>query len=171
MTAATEQLWEAIRSTALRRGEFQLPDGSVLHEYFDEYALASNPVLLRRVAEAMTVLLPAGTEVLVGIELGGVALAVALSAASGIPAAFVRRTRKTHGTRQQVEGCTVRNRTVVLVDDVVRTGSQLIAAAAVLRREAASVRGAVCVIDRGLGADAKLAAVDIRLRTLATVPR
>lgn len=171
MTAATEQLWEAIRSTALRRGEFQLPDGSVLHEYFDEYALASDPVLLRRVAEAMTSLLPPGTEVLVGIELGGVALAVALSAASGVPAAFVRRTRKSYGTRQQVEGCSVRDRTVVLVDDVVRTGTQLIEAATILRREAASVGGAVCVIDRALGADTKLAAVGVGLRTLVTVRR
>lgn len=169
MTAVPERLREAIRSSAFRQGEFQLPNGGLLHEYFDQYAMASDPVLLRQVAHALEPLLPPEAEVLVGLELGGVPLAVALSAVSGVPAAFVRRSRKTHGTRRQIEGRLVHDRIVVVVDDVVRTGGQLADAVDTLRQEAASVSGAVCVIDRALGAAERLAAMGVPLRTLMTV--
>lgn len=169
MTATPDQLRHAIRTTAFRRGEFLLPDGTVLDEYFDEYLVASDPHLLRQVATAMAPLLPAGTDVLAGLELGGVALAVAMSAVTGVPAVFVRHRRKAYGTRRQVEGLPVQGRDVVLVDDVVRTGAQLAGAAEALAAESARVRAAVCVVDRGLGAGQRLAGSQVALRTLLTV--
>lgn len=163
-----DELLNALKTVAFRRGEFLLQDGQVLQEYFDEYALASDPVLLRDIARTMTDLLPASSDVLVGLELGGIALAVAMSAVTGIPAAFLRRQRKTYGTRRQVEGCSIANRRVVLVDDVARSGSQLAHATTLLRSCLATVPVAVCVLDRGLGATDRLAAADVDLRCLIT---
>nr|WP_240152329.1 phosphoribosyltransferase family protein [Streptomyces mobaraensis] len=72
----------------------------------------------------MAALVPDDAEVLAGIELGGVPLVVALSAATGLPAAFLRRAPKRYGTRRQAEDAEVDGRRVVLVDDVVRSGGQ-----------------------------------------------
>ena len=52
--------------------------------------------------------MPAGADLLGGLELGGVPLAAMLSAATGIPALFVRKQAKTYGTCRIAEGIEVR---------------------------------------------------------------
>lgn len=157
-----------IRGAACQRGAFHLPTGHVIEEYFDEYLLASDPALLREVAAEMARLVPVGAETLVGLELGGIPLAVALSAATGVPAGFLRRERKSYGTCRQVEGPPVAGRRVALVDDVIRSGSQVLRAASVLRQADASVATVICVLDRDLDGWARLAENQIVLRSLLT---
>lgn len=170
MTARQELLTQ-LYAAAMRQGEFFLPDGHLLQAYFDEFALASDPALLRSVAENMCKLLPPTSDVLVGLELGGIAITVAMSAASGLPAAFLRRTRKTYGSRRQIEGRQVAGAHAVLIDDVARSGHQLELAVAVVRAHAADISVAVTVLDRCLGAADRLAeTVGVQLRCLASVP-
>lgn len=157
-----------LRFTACQQGAFHLPNGQVIEEYFDEYLLASDPTLLGDVAMEMARYVPVGTEMLVGMELGGIPLAVTLSAVTGIPVGFLRRERKSYGTHRQVEGRLVAGRDVVLVDDVVRSGSQVLRAASVLRRAGASVATVICVLDRGIGGQARLAENQIILQPLLT---
>ena len=72
---------DAVRADLARRiyevahltGEFTLRSGRVSNEYFDKYQFESDPVLLHDIASAMASLIPAGTEELAGLELGGVA--------------------------------------------------------------------------------------------------
>jgi len=73
-------------------------------EYFDKYRFESQPDLLRRVAEAMVPLLPHGTELLGGLELGGVPIATMVSSLTGLPALFVRKQAKTYGTCRLAKG-------------------------------------------------------------------
>lgn len=161
-------LLSRIRGTACQRGTFELPTGQMIDEYFDEYLLAADPALLRDVAAEMARCVPVDTETLVGLELGGIPLMMALSAATGVPAGFLRRERKSYGTRRQLEGHPVAGKRVVLVDDVVRSGSQVLRAASVLRRAGASVTTVVCVLDRDLDGRARLADDQIALRSLLT---
>lgn len=157
-----------IQNAARRRGPFHLPNGQVIGEYFDQYVLASDPALLRDVAAEMDRLVLPGTAVLVGIELGGIPLAVALSATSGLPVAFLRREAKSYGTFRQLEGHPVAGRQTALVDDVVRSGTQALRAAAVLRRIGADVTTMLCVLDRGLDGEARLGRQQIALRSMLT---
>ncbi|WP_329089677.1 orotate phosphoribosyltransferase [Streptosporangium sp. NBC_01469] len=149
-------------------GPFALTDGQMLDSYFDEYRLAADPVLLGDVVDAMTALVPEDAEVLAGIELGGVPLVVALSAATGLPAAFLRREPKTYGSKRQVEGAAVEGRRMVLVDDVVRSGVQLLNVARMLRITGAAVVGALCVLERPLGGRLLLDEHGISLGSLLT---
>ena len=105
------------------RGTFKLRSGQSATEYFDKYRFESDPELLRRVAQRMLQLLPVGTEVLAGLELGGVPIATAMSLESGLPVVFVRKSAKDYGTRQIIEGQQVAGRKVALVEDVITTGS------------------------------------------------
>lgn len=164
----SDSLVVRIRATACRRGAFHLPTGQMIEEYFDQYLLAADHMLLRDVATEMARYIQVDTEVLVGMELGGIPLAVALSAATGVPAGFLRHERKSYGTRRQIEGPPVKGRGIVLVDDVVRSGRQILRAASVLRGAGASVATAICVLDRGIGGRAHLAQNQIVLRSLLT---
>ncbi|WP_228815877.1 orotate phosphoribosyltransferase [Nocardia puris] len=157
-----------IRRAALREQAFILPTGDTLDEYFDEYLLAADPILLKDVAQAMVGHVPSDTDVVMGVAMGGVPLAVALSAVTGRRAGFFRRRPKEYGSCRQIEGDAVGGRHVVIVDDVVRTGSQVVYAAEVLRGCGAEVSAALCVLDREAGGGELLASEGIELRALLT---
>jgi orotate phosphoribosyltransferase len=155
-----------VTETACVSGAFTLADGQVQDSYFDEYRLAADPQLLHDVADAMAALVPEDAEVLAGIELGGVPLVVALSAATGLPAAFLRRLPKRYGSKRQIEGTDVEGKRVVLVDDVVRSGGQLLAMARILRIAGSPVADALCVLERPLGGRMLLHEHGVTLRPL-----
>ena len=114
-------------------GEFVLRSGAVSNEYFDKYLFESDPVLLRSIGEALVPLVPDGTEVLAGLELGGIPLATMLSQLTGLPALFVRKEAKTYGTCRLAEGGEVDGRRLTIVEDVVTSGGQVVLSAEDLR--------------------------------------
>jgi hypothetical protein len=63
------------REEVLLRGAFILRSGQVATEYFDKYLFESDPALLRHVVRQMVPLIPSQTDLLGGLELGGVPLA------------------------------------------------------------------------------------------------
>ncbi|MFG2697745.1 hypothetical protein [Kitasatospora sp. NPDC048407] len=95
--------------------------------------------------------MPAGAQVLAGIELGGIPLVVALSAATGLPAGFVRRLPKPYGSHRQIEGIAITVPRTALIGDVVRSGSQLLTVGRTLRMAGSPVTDAVCGPERPLG--------------------
>ena len=163
LAALARRVGEACRLT----GSFTLRSGKVSDTYFDKYLFEADPSLLREVAAAAVPLIPAGTEVLAGLELGGVPVATALSLATGLPAAFVRKEAKKYGTAKLAEGAEIEGRRVLMVEDIVTTGGQVVLSARDLRERGASLVAALCVIDRSQGAH-QLAAEDLELISLFT---
>lgn len=129
-------------------GTFVLRSGQVADEYFDKYLFEAQPALLGRVAAAMAELLPGDTELLGGLELGGVPIATMISARTGLPTLFVRKEAKTYGTAKLAEGPGIAGRRVTLVEDVITTGGAVRAATVALRELGAVVETVVCAIDR-----------------------
>ena len=93
-------------------GEFLLRSGQISNEYFDKYLFEANPVVLKEIAEIMSELIPEGTEVLAGLEMGGIPVVTAISANTGMPAAFVRKKAKEYGTCKLAEGTDVEGKHV-----------------------------------------------------------
>ena len=122
-----------IDRTCRLRGRFTLRSGQISEDYFDKYLFEAQPALLAEVAEAMARLVPAGTEVLAGMELGGIPIATMISQLTGLPTVFVRKQAKGYGTNRIAEGAPVDGRRVVIVEDVVTTGGALLRSAADLR--------------------------------------
>ncbi len=149
-------------------GEFTLRSGATSTEYFDKYRFESDPVLLRAIADALVRLVPDGTDLLAGLELGGVPLATALSRLTGIPAVFVRKEAKTYGTGQLAEGAEIDGRRLTVVEDVVTSGGQVVTSCTELRERGATVEHALCVIDRQSGGPEALEAIGVELRPLFT---
>ena len=162
------ELGRRIYSTAHLTGEFLLRSGQTTNEYFDKYRFEADPVLLDAVAEAMVPLVPAGTEVLAGLEMGGIAVVTALGRHAKLPCAFVRKQAKQYGTARLSEGAEVAGRRVLVVEDVVTSGGQVVISTGELRKLGAHVDHALCVIDRQEGGAQALAKEGIMLRALLT---
>jgi orotate phosphoribosyltransferase len=150
-------------------GEFTLRSGVVSNEYFDKYLFESDPVLLRTICEALVPLVPSNVDALAGLELGGVPIATVLSQLTGLPALFVRKEAKTYGTCRLAEGGDLDGRRLLVVEDVVTSGGQVITSCGDLRERGAIVEHAVCVIDRESGGPAGLAAIGVELHPLYTM--
>jgi orotate phosphoribosyltransferase len=149
-------------------GEFTLRSGQVASEYFDKYLFETDHDLLARVAAAMVPLLPEGTDLLGGLEMGGIPIVTVLSSQSRLPALFVRKQAKTYGTCKLAEGPEVAGRRVTLVEDVITTGGAVRDATLALREAGAVVETVVCAIDRSPGDDNPLADVGLEIRAVLT---
>jgi orotate phosphoribosyltransferase len=150
-------------------GRFKLRSGSYSDQYFDKYRFESDPELLHEIGEALVELVPEGTELLAGLELGGVPLATVASQRTGMPLVFVRKQAKEYGTCKQVEGTDPSGRRVVIVEDVVTSGGAILDALPALRAVGAEVVAAVCAIDREAGAQEALAAEGVPLHAAFTM--
>jgi orotate phosphoribosyltransferase len=150
-------------------GDFLLRSGQRSNEYFDKYLFECEPALLRRIATELASLVPHDTEVIAGLELGGIPLATALGLETGIPMAFVRKKAKQYGTCKLAEGASIEGRRVLVVEDVVTSGGQVLSSITELRERGARIDTALCVIDRQQGGQALLAAHQVILRALFTM--
>lgn len=165
-TVSAVSLASQIHAACRVTGEFVLRSGRPASEYFDKYQFEADPVLLDAVAKHMAELVPEGTEVLAGLEMGGIAVVTALGRHTGLVCAFVRKAAKPYGTRRLAEGADVAGRQVLVVEDVVTSGGQIAVSTRQLRELGARVDHALCVIDRQEGGSEALAADGISLRSL-----
>jgi orotate phosphoribosyltransferase len=146
---ADPELAFRIREAALLEGNFVLSSGKRSRFYVDKYLFSTEPGLLRDLARKIALRLPAGTERLVGVELGAVPLVAATAIYSDLPYAIVRKSAKEYGTGNRIEGRSIETgEKVVLIEDIVTTGTQVLSAAEVLGEADAEVLGILAVLDR-----------------------
>jgi orotate phosphoribosyltransferase len=149
-------------------GTFTLRSGQVASEYFDKYLFETDPDLLARVAAAMVPLIPEGTDLLGGLEMGGIPIATVLSSRSRVPALFVRKRAKAYGTCKLAEGPEVAGRAVTLIEDVITTGGAVRDATMALREAGAVVETVVCAVDRSPVGENPLADIGVEIRAVLT---
>lgn len=155
-----------IEYKAIEFGDFTLASGAKSTYYIDVKTAVTNPDLLSAIAAEV-----AGSqefEVIAGVAVGGVSLAVATSLATKKPYAIIRSSEKGHGKKDVVIGH-VRGRKVLLIEDVTTSGGSALYGIDALREAGAIVDCVVTVVDREQGAAAMLAGNGIRLVPLVTV--
>jgi orotate phosphoribosyltransferase len=163
-----DDLAHRIGARCLVTGEFTLRSGQQATTYFDKFQFQADPALLREVAARLAVLVPADTEVLAGIELGGIPVATALSFATGLPVCMVRKQAKAYGTGKLAEGPDLTGKRVLVVEDVITTGGQVVMSTGDLRALGATVDTVLCVIDRSEGNHPLLTEAGLSLVSLFT---
>jgi len=157
-----------IRRASRISGRFVLRSGMVSDTYFDKYQFEADPQLLRDIALEMKRLIPEGTEVLAGLEMGGIPIVTLLSQVTGLPAAFIRKEPKEYGTCRYAEGASLAGRPFVLIEDVVSSGGAIIDSLAKLKSDGLAPLAALCVIDRQTGGVEALAKHGLALSALFT---
>lgn len=163
------ELAKKIYQTSHLTGEFVGRSGVTLQEYFDKYLFEANPEILDAVCTQMNNLIPQNISVLAGLEMGGIPIATLLSQKSNLPTLFIRKKAKEHGTCKFAEGGEIQNRKIVIIEDVVTSGGQIILSTNDLRKDGADIEHAICVIDRESGGKEKLAKEGIKLISLFTI--
>ena len=89
-----------------------------------------------------------------GIPFGGLHLALAYSLASKVPLVYIHPAKERNGARAFVEGKHERGEIVLLVDDLITSGGNVIETAAFLKAEAGLlVKDVVVLLDRQEGAE------------------
>lgn len=162
-------LARAIYHVSHLTGTFKLRSGQVSNEYFDKYMFESDPKLLGTIAQHLSIMIPEETEVLAGLEMGGIPVATALSMKTGLPLVFVRKKAKEYGTCKVVEGMDIMGKKVCIVEDVVTTGGQIVLSAADLRMAGARLQHVLCVIERDPSGREKLTGAGLELISLFTI--
>jgi orotate phosphoribosyltransferase len=150
-------------------GSFTLRSGQISNEYFDKYLFESDPALLADITSEMVKLVPEGTEILAGLEMGGIPIATALSLKTGIPAVFVRKTAKEYGTCKLAEGADINGKKLCVIEDVITTGGQVVLSTNDLRSLGAKVEHVMCAIERDVKGRENLKKAGLILHPLFTM--
>jgi orotate phosphoribosyltransferase len=165
-----QDLAKHIYDIAYIQGEFKLRSGQISNVYFDKYQFETRPNLLNYITEHICrSILPNDFDLLAGLEMGGIPIATALGLKTGKSMVFVRKKAKEYGTAKFIEGPNVHNQTLLIIEDVVTSGGQIISSVNDLRKEGAIIEKAICVIDREQGGSEKLKENGIELISLFTM--
>lgn len=161
-------LGKRLVKVCLLQGDFLLSSGRRSNYYFDKYLFETRPELLRDVARELLRLAPEGAELLAGPELGAIPLVTGMCLQGDIPFIIVRKEPKAYGTARHFEGRIVPGQRVVLVEDVITTGTQALKAAKLLRDFGAILDVCICVLDREEGGAEGFAEMGLELLPLFT---
>ncbi len=168
ITSVHEELRRLLIKKSLRRGSFQLASGLKSDVYIDGKLTTCSAQGTRLVGLAFLDLIrkngwhPAAVG---GLIIGADPIVVAiaresLDQAEQIDAFLVRKEPKKHGMQKFLEGIELPpGSDVVIVDDVCTTGGSTVEAIDKARSAGLNVLGAVCLVDREMGAAEAMAMI------------
>src|SRR5215208_6339572 len=163
-----DQLAKRISDLALLRGEFTLRSGRKSNYYLDKYRFETQPDVLRALGKMLAERVGPDIDRLAGPELGAVALAAAAAMESGKPFVLVRNKKKDYGTAKAIEGVLNKGDRVLIIEDVLTTGGQVLESVESLRELGAVVERIVAIIDRMEGARENIEGAGLKFEALFT---
>ncbi len=175
MGDSTHRLKEIIKEKSFRKGEFTLASGKTSNYFFDLKPTMMNPEGINLIADVVLDKLKDLDNVVVaaigGMATGAIPIVAVVSAKTFeqgelLPAFFVRKVAKDHGTENQIEGELTPGAVVVLVEDVTTTGGSVFEAVKAVRAIGCEVAHVITVIDRLEGARDYLKEEDIELHSI-----
>jgi orotate phosphoribosyltransferase len=146
------ELAKRIAEVSLLRGEFTLRSGRKSNYYLDKYLFETQPDILVELGQLFAERVNENVDRIAGAELGAVALAAITAIACQKPFVIIRNQKKDYGTSKLLEGTLKPGERVLIVEDVLTTGGQVLEAAKTLEQAGAKIDRIVAVIDRMEGA-------------------
>ena len=164
-----------LRTGSLKFGTFKLASGLLSPYYVDLRLIPSNPEAFQRtVAMYVSVLEPnliKRAQRLAGVPSAGITYAAVVALNLAKPLLYVRKGQKEHGRERRIEGLLQPGDRVIVLDDVVTTGKNILEAAEAIRGEGGIVADAVVLLDRQQGAEVNLQRNGVKLHSFATMRR
>ena len=84
-------------------------------------------------------------DLIAGVATGGIAQGALVAQELGLPFAYVRSEKKSHGMQNQIEGVVNDGQSVVIIEDLVSTGKSSLLAVDALREAGAVVKGMLAI--------------------------
>jgi orotate phosphoribosyltransferase len=150
-----------IESGAIRFGEFTLASGRKSRYYIDIKTAVTSPRILRMISSDI-IKKNLQFDVVAGVAVGGVPLAVAVSLACDKPYVIIRKEQKGHGMSGLVIGETS-GRKVLLIEDVTTSGGSAVFGVENIRAAGGTLENVVTVVDRDEGAEDLLKKIGVNL--------
>lgn len=178
--AKRSRLVEIIKARSFKvGGEMKLVSGRTSSFYFNMKPTMLDPEGASLIGELiLEAVASKSADFVGGLEMGAVPLATAVSVISHargarLPAFFVRKAAKDHGTQSLIEGLapgeSLAGKNVVIVEDVTTTGGSSLKAVEAVRAAGGKVVTVVTVVDRHEGAAATFAAAKLPFQAILTI--
>ncbi|HEX4888698.1 MAG TPA: orotate phosphoribosyltransferase [Luteibaculaceae bacterium] len=88
-------------------------------------------------------------DAIAGVATGGIAIGALVAQEMGLPFVYVRPTAKGHGLQNQIEGHIEAGQSVVVIEDLISTGSSSLKAVEALKEAQCAVKGLVAIFNYG----------------------
>lgn len=154
----------------IKFGKFTLKSGIESPFYVDLRPLASDPRILRELANHLLQMFPsANFDLICGVPYAALPMATAMSLQSDLPLIIKRKEAKSYGTKKLIEGIFQKGQNCLLVEDVITSGKSLLETIPEIENEGVKVSDIAVVLDREQGGKALLESKGYRVHTLFTI--
>ena len=162
---------ESYKLEIIKFGKFTLKSGIESPFYADLRPLASDPKILKKLAEHLLEILPKDNklDLICGVPYAALPMATVMSLLSEIPLIMKRKEAKGYGTKKLIEGIYKQGQSCLLVEDVITSGKSLLETIAEVEKEGLKVSDIVVVLDRQQGGKELLEQKGYRVHTLFTI--
>jgi orotate phosphoribosyltransferase len=158
---------------ALRFGQFRLPNGERSAYDIDLRLVPSFPDIYTTVLAAYVELVEGldanKFDAIAGVATAGVTISSPLAIMLKKPMMYVRKEGEGRGANRLVEGISTTGSRVLLVDDLVSTGTSMVSATRALRKKGYRVTDTAVLIDRQEGGDRNLANNGVKLNSYTSI--
>lgn len=162
------------RIDALTFGSFKLTSGKLSPYYVDLRLVPSYPGAFKKIIDlyitmACEMIGLDSLDRVAGVPTAGIPFSSVLSYRLKKPFLYVRKGEKEYGLRKRIEGLLLPGERVLLVDDLVTTGKNLMESVEKLRAEGAIVKDALVLIDREEGGIRNLSKKGVNVHALLRI--
>ncbi len=171
-----EALATALRTYAIREGEFTLNSGRISHWYLDGRQVSFRGDCLQIVGDAILDALdeagisPGDFDAVGGPVVGAIPVALAVAMVTGKPSFAIRKEPKDHGTGGRIAGVLEPGQRVLIVEDTATTGKALFESLPGVEEMGCPIVAVSLLLDRGGELGPRLEGVGIPYVPVLTAP-
>ena len=170
MESKKEFFLECYKLGIIKFGRFTLKSGIESPFYVDLRPLASDPKILKKLANYLLEMLPLDNfDIICGVPYAALPMAPAMSLESYLPLIIKRKEAKSYGTKKLIEGIYEKGQNCLLVEDVITSGKSLVETIEEVENEGIKVSDIVVVLDRQQGGKEKLEAKGYKVHSLFNI--
>lgn len=152
-----KQLLEIVKKESVSRGEFILASGKKSNYYIDMRRTSLHPLGAKLIGEIIfNRIKDMDIDCIGGPTMGADPIVSAVSVASALsskplPGFYVRKEAKSHGTMKMIEGIFEQGNRVIILEDVVTTGTSTLKTIKAVEAEGGKVVKVMALVDREEG--------------------
>ena len=162
------------KNDIIKFGNFTLASGKDSSYYIDLRLVPSFPHEFRKMIKNLQNLIIEkigldNFDSLASVPTGGLVITSALAIEIVKPLIYIRNKPKEHGTTKSIEGKTSEGMRVVMVDDVITTGTSVLNGIKQLKESGLSISSVFVIINRLEGADKSLNDIGVQVHQLTDI--